>query len=110
MIVKNASKRCFLLFSLFVFVLCFTFFWHDISVKAETVLWTSGISVQITPSDNTSQIELSWSPMLPTNGGTLSYKIEKSTDGGVNFDKNLPPTNNITWTDNAVPNYTNIIY
>ena len=110
MIVKNVSKRCCLLFSFVILVLCFTFFWHETSVKADEVLWTSGISVQIIPSENTSQIELSWEAILPTNGGTMSYKIEKSTDGGLNFDINLPPTNNITWTDNAVPNYTNIIY
>jgi predicted CXXCH cytochrome family protein len=114
---KNVSKRC-LLFS--IFMLFFGFYGPVSNVQAVPTEWTGGISVHITAPENsppnTSQVELTWLPVSPINGGTMSYEIEKSTDGGLDPLQNpltttmTTRTTNTSWVDSGVPNYTNVIY
>lgn len=75
----------------------------------------SGVSVDVEPpsdpSLNTSKISLSWSPVSPVNGGTLSYEVQKSIDGGYSF---VSVTGGATlsqtsWSE-EVQNYTNVMY
>ena len=72
------------------------------------------VKVKIDPAFPTAcNITLSWNAVPPANGGTISYDIEKSTDGGVNYGA-IINTVNLIWTDNnggsGVPNYTNVLY
>lgn len=74
----------------------------------------AGVTVAISAqSPTTSNITLVWDPVPPVNGGTISYDIEKSTDGGITFAfaANLSSS---PWTDSnsgaGVSNYTNVIY
>ncbi|WP_158291349.1 cytochrome c3 family protein [Desulfosporosinus sp. Sb-LF] len=108
------SKRC-LLLMFFGGIICLSIFWSDQLVKAaDGTEGINDVSVEIGAlQSDTSQITLSWRLVPPANGGTISYDIEKSTDGGLTF----VPIANIsvtTWTDNnggnGVPNYTNVIY
>ena len=94
-------------------IICLPTFLQVQVAKADVLQSISDVSVEITASesqpDNTSQIQLRWLSVPPVNGGAISYDIEKSTNGGLTF---VPLTNitELTWTDNAVPNYTNVIY
>lgn len=63
-------------------------------------------------SPSASNVTLVWDPVVPVNGGTISYDIEKSTDGGLNYtlvNKSASP-----WIDNnsgaGINNYTNVLY
>lgn len=106
------SKR-YLLFLLFGVILCISIFWPVQVVKADGLQSVNEVSVDIAAPENqpsnTSRISLGWQAVSPVNGGIISYDIEKSTNGGLTF---VPLTNitELTWTDNVVPNYTNVIY
>lgn len=74
----------------------------------------NSVSVEITDATgNASQIHLRWQALPPVNvNESISYTIVKSTDGGFVFNP-VPGGADITaltWTDNNVPNYTNVIY
>ncbi|ODA41991.1 cytochrome c3 family protein [Desulfosporosinus sp. BG] len=106
------SKR-YLLLLFFGVIMCLSFFWPDQVVKADILQGINEVSVDIAAPENqppnTSQVSLTWESVPPASGGTISYDIEKSTDGGLTF---VPLTNTttLTWTDSAVANYTNVIY
>jgi predicted CXXCH cytochrome family protein len=111
------SKR-FLLPLFFAGIMCVAIFRPDQVVKAaEDAQVINNVSVEITEasvSPPTSKIHLRWQAVLPVNvNGSISYDIVKSTDGGETFESVLPINSNftnLTWTDNSVPNYTNVIY
>ncbi|WP_407310734.1 cytochrome c3 family protein [Desulfosporosinus sp. SB140] len=113
-IMSIISKRCLILFILVV-VTCVPLFYMDKSVNAaDDSEGINDVSVQIAAlPNNTSQISLSWGAVPPANGGTVSYDIEKSTDGGLTF-VSVANITAVSWTDNnggnGVPNYTNVIY
>ncbi len=108
------SKRC-LLPLFFSGCVCLAIFWPNQVVRAaDSSQSIEAVSVEITKLDNgNNQISLRWRLATPVNGGTISYEIQKSTDGGLNFNPmaNISATN---WTDNnggaGLPNYINLIY
>lgn len=108
------SKR-FLLLLFFAGILCVTIFRPDQVVKAsEDGQVINSVSVEITDATgNASQIHLRWQALPSVNvNESISYTIVKSTDGGFVFNP-VPGGVDITaltWTDNNVPNYTNVIY
>jgi len=112
-------KRC-LLVLFFGFTICLFIVLPNQRVNAEGTGESIVVSVEINIATeenhqpiNTNEIVLSWKAVPPVSGGTISYDIEKSTDGGLTF---VPKGNvtDLTWTDNnnssGVPNYTNVIY
>ena len=108
----DLSKRCLLLF-LFSLIVCVSVFGYSKAVSAADE-GISDVTVQISAlGSDTSQITLSWRDVAPVNGGTITYDIEKSTDGGLTFVL-CASISNTTWTDNnggsGVANYTNVIY
>ena len=94
-------------------IICLLIFLQNQVAKADVLQGLNDISVDIaTPVNqppNTSQISLGWQAVSPVSGGIISYDIEKSTNGGLTF---VPLTNikDLTWTDNVVANYSNVIY
>lgn len=64
-------------------------------------------------SPTTSAVTLIWDPVPAVNGGTVSYELEKSVDGGLTFQA-LVAAAASPWTDDnaglGVPNYTNVMY
>ncbi len=74
----------------------------------------SGVSVKVEPilNSTSSKINLAWSSIAPQNGGTITYEVKRSTDGGSSYaSATAGPTLNLTsWSDPEVPNYTNVMY
>jgi len=96
-------------------IMCVAIFWPDQVVRAADVTQTiNNVSVEITPimDSPTSQVQLKWEAVSPVNGGSISYDIKKSTDGGSTFGPVPLGTaiTALTWTDSSVQNYTNVIY
>lgn len=107
------SKR-YLLLLFFCVIMCLPIFWPDQVVKAADATQNiNNVSVEIAASENqpenTSQIQLGWQSVSPISGGIISYDIEKSINGGLTFVL-LTNITTLTWIDNVVPNYTNVIY
>lgn len=110
----SRSKR-YLIPLFFGVIMCFSTFWPVQLVKAaDSTQSINDVSVEIATSENqpanTSQIQLRWLAVQPISvDGVISYDIEKSTNGGLTF-VSMTNTPALTWTDNVVPNYTNVIY
>lgn len=106
------------LLPLFGVSLCLAIFWPIQVVQAAAATQDiNNVSVEITPVAATpttaSQVQLRWDAVSPINvNGSISYDVEKSTDGGATF-VSVPLGTAITvltWVDNSVTNYTNVIY
>lgn len=109
--IRILTKR--FLYPLFWGLMCLPVFLQVQVARADVLQSINDVSVEITAPDNqpdnSSQIQLRWQSVPPVSGGIISYDIEKSINGGLTF---VPLTNltELTWTDNVVPNYTNVIY
>lgn len=109
------SKR-FLLSILFTVIMCEAIFWPEqVGRAAEATQHINSVSVEITKateSPPTSQVQLRWQAVPSIANGSICYDIEKSTDGGLTFEPVSMGTNitALTWIDNNVPDFTNVIY
>lgn len=108
------SKR-FLLLLFFAGIMYVAILRPDQVVKAaEVTRDIYDVSVEITKASEsppTSQIQLRWQAVWPIANGSISYDIWKSTDGGLTFPESMRTnTTALTWIDNSVPDYTNVIY
>ncbi|MHB1654007.1 MAG: cytochrome c3 family protein [Desulfitobacteriaceae bacterium] len=97
-----------------LFIASFGVLWQVSPVQAVVPRDIAGVTVAISAhSATTSNITLVWDPVPPANGGTVSYDLEKSTDGGVTFSL-AANVGSSPWTDTnsgaGVSNYTNVIY
>lgn len=71
----------------------------------------SKVQVTISASASTSNVTLSWDLVAPgTAGNTVKYQVAKSTDGGKNYTVLQAFGTGTTYTDNGVPNYTDVTY
>jgi predicted CXXCH cytochrome family protein len=71
----------------------------------------SKVQVTISASATTSNVTLNWDQVTPgTTGNSVKYQVAKSIDGGKNYTVLQAFDTGTTYTDNGVPNYTDITY